>query len=196
MKPERIQGMIAQLDAIIARANDLEQRYAEELAAVHPDFKRSALNLVHYRALRLHDLRDLQNRLGALGMSRLGKAESHVMASVQIAKNILRGFLKPAKRIKKPHAEVSIKEGKRMLNSNAKDLLGYRSKGRRVRIMVTLPSTAATDESLVYNLLNAGMNSVRINCAHDGPEVWKQMIKNVEKARKRLRRNPHARVGA
>ena len=48
--------------------------------------------------------------------------------------------------------------------------------------MVTLPSTAADDYSMVNRLIGLGMNSARINCAHDGPEIWAKMIDNIHRA--------------
>jgi hypothetical protein len=45
-------------------------------------FAMSALNLAHYLALRSRDLRPLQRRLMALGLSSLGRAESRVLATL------------------------------------------------------------------------------------------------------------------
>jgi pyruvate kinase len=56
-------------------------------------------------------------------------------------------------------------------------------KGSSVRIMVTLPSEAADDYGLVHDMVSAGMNCARINCAHDGPEAWGRMVANIERAR-------------
>jgi len=64
---------------------------------------------------------------------------------------------------------------KKILNKNTKLLFGYKSKKRRTRIMVTIPSMAAGDPKYVRRLLKAGMNSARINCAHDDAEVWKRI---------------------
>ena len=41
-------------------------------ADVHPDHRASARNLLHYLALRRHDIRDLQEQLAAMGLSSLG----------------------------------------------------------------------------------------------------------------------------
>ena len=48
--------------------------------------------------------------------------------------------------------------------------------------MATLPPEAATEPELVSNLVNAGMDCARINCAHDDPEMWGQMVENVHAA--------------
>ena len=48
--------------------------------------------------------------------------------------------------------------------------------------MVTLPSEAAHDYELVRHLVSSGMDVARINGAHDCPEAWEQMARNVRKA--------------
>jgi len=181
IKEENIKHMLEQLDRLIDHCHEMERVYADKLALVHPDLQASAINLLHYRAMRQHDIRELQNGLGHLGLSRLGKAESHVMASIRMAKEILAAFLKP-KKLKVPKTPLTIKKGNRLLERHAKNLLGYRSEGRRVRIMVTQPSEAAYNQRLVTKMLEKGMNTARINCAHDGPEAWESMIENLNEA--------------
>ena len=46
-------------------------------------------------------------------------------------------------------------------------LLGPARRGRPTRIMVTMPTEAVTDPDLVREMLVAGMDCMRINCAHD-----------------------------
>ncbi len=187
-RKQRIAHAIEQIDHLIEAVKGAEALAEERLQQVHPSFEASARNLVHYRELRRHDLRSLQKQLGHLGLSRLAKAEGHVLASLYTTKAILQSFL-ANKRIKIPRANFSIKAGQKHVNRNAKALLGYRSKGRRTRIMVTLPSEAAIKYQMVHDLVGAGMNSARINCAHDGPEAWKQMIDHVRKASEKHQRN-------
>jgi len=55
--------------------------------------------------------------------------------------------------------------------------------------MVTLPSEAAQDVGLVRQLIDAGMDIARINCAHDGPDEWRAMAVHVRKVAKQARRN-------
>jgi pyruvate kinase len=47
--------------------------------------------------------------------------------------------------------------------------------------MVTLPSAAADNESLVAEMIAAGMNIARINCAHDDEQTWVAMIRQVRR---------------
>lgn len=187
-KKENIQDMLRQVEEIIEKAMELEERYKEQLERVHPNFQQSARNLVYYRAMRSDDIRGLQKRLGWMGVSRLAKAESHTLSSLYITRSVLTAFLKDEPIHIQP-AGLSIKEGNRLARTNAKALLGFRAKGRRTRIMVTLPSEAADDYKMVRQMVAEGMNCARINCAHDGPEQWKKMIDNVRKASKKLKRN-------
>ncbi|MGB9505605.1 MAG: pyruvate kinase, partial [Candidatus Acidiferrum sp.] len=69
-----------------------------------------------------------------------------------------------------------------LLEKNTEALLGESPAARHVRIMVTMPPEAATKYELVRDLLVQGMDCMRINCAHDGPEAWSGMIRNLRRA--------------
>ena len=62
-----IRQLNAQLESIYDNARSLEAHYAEDLAAVHTDFRDGALNLVHYLALRQADIRDPPGEPGSSG---------------------------------------------------------------------------------------------------------------------------------
>ncbi len=79
---KKLYGLIHALEEIQAEAKAFEERYEIQLRGVHPDQYKCGLNLLHYLALRQHDVSELQGDLGALGLSRLGRAEPHVLASV------------------------------------------------------------------------------------------------------------------
>jgi pyruvate kinase len=53
---------------------------------------------------------------------------------------------------------------------------------RSVRIMVTLPTEAAATRSWAHQMIKAGIDCVRINCAHDEPDTWIKMVRNVRAA--------------
>jgi pyruvate kinase len=48
--------------------------------------------------------------------------------------------------------------------------------------MVTMPSAAADDARLIEDLLRAGMDLMRINCAHDDAYAWRKMAANLRRA--------------
>jgi hypothetical protein len=49
----------------------------------------SARNLMHYVALRRHDIRHLQSQLASLGLSSLGRTEPHVLGALHAVMEIL-----------------------------------------------------------------------------------------------------------
>ena len=48
--------------------------------------------------------------------------------------------------------------------------------------MVTMPGEAGTDYLLVRDLVAAGMDCMRINCAHDDQAVWERMVEHLRRA--------------
>ncbi len=150
----------------------------------------SARNLLHYLALRRRDLRPLQLKLAALGLSSLGRAESHVLATIDAVLEVLHRLTGQARM--PPTQETTVVDfaaGERLLTDHSDCLLGAAANGRGVRIMVTMPSEAAEDYSLIHNLLEHGMDCMRINCAHDDPTAWMQMIAHLRQAERALGRS-------
>ena len=54
--------------------------------------------------------------------------------------------------------------------------MGEAPTGRAVRIMVTMPSEAGDSWELVRSLVEAGMDVMRVNCAHDSESAWGRMV--------------------
>lgn len=156
---------------------------------VLPEHRQSARNLVHYLSLRGVDLRPLQDKLAWLGLSSLGRSESHVLANLDKVLGILHhltGQPWQSKSADEPAGSVSSRE---LLQRHTTKLLGAALDSRPVRIMVTLPSQAANDYSVVHELVHAGMDVARINCAHDTPSDWRSMAANVHRAAKAAQRH-------
>ncbi|MGH7464818.1 MAG: pyruvate kinase, partial [Longimicrobiales bacterium] len=148
-----------------------EEELADVLEAVHPDNRPSARNLVHYMALRRHDIRALQLRLARVGLSSLGRSESHVLITLDRVLGMLalaRGITPP----ELPQPPIGFRQGERILAANARRLLGVQPPHRRVGIIVTLPTEAAEDARLTHDLIEAGMSCARINCARDDGPIW------------------------
>jgi pyruvate kinase len=168
---------------------DSERRHARAIDAVGAHQRDSARNLIHYLALRATDLRALQEKLSWLGVSSLGRAESHVLANVDKVIGILHrltGQIWQDHSQDEPAGSVS---GRQLLQSHADLLLGPALRERKVRIMVTLPSEAASDYGLVRRLVHSGMDVARINCAHDDAEAWQAMAQQVRRAAKAAQRD-------
>lgn len=181
--------LIAQLWTLRKTMLDSEQHFGPALALVAPGHRDSARNLVHYLALRATDLRPLQDKLAWLGLSSLGRAESHVLASVDKVLgllHVLSGQTWQDRSAEEPAGSVSSRQ---LLEHNTSQLMGEATHQRPVRIMVTLGTEAATDHGHVRALVDAGMDIARINCAHDGPEVWRTMAQQVHRAAKGAKRS-------
>jgi pyruvate kinase len=176
---------IETLEKIVSRAARYEVKFEEELKRIQPSAKSSAKNLLAYLALRRKDIRKLQQYLGSIGVSRLARAESHGPPSIHSLLRILYALRDQQSVVLKPSEKV-LGDGKSMIKTNAELLFGKTKKQRYVRIMVTIPTEAATDESIIVNFLKAGMNVARINCAHDDPLVWAAMVDTIRRQSKQL----------
>jgi pyruvate kinase len=163
---------------------ELEASLVKRPLEVHEAHRKSARNLIHYLALRRHDIRTLQAELAGLGLSSLGRTEGHVFSAVQTVHRVLSALRGSDRALPCPEEPaVEIGEGSEFLEANTDALLGPAPPGRKVRIMMTMSSDAATNYEGVRKLVEKGMDCMRINCAHDDPEAWMGMIRNLEKAR-------------
>jgi pyruvate kinase len=173
--------LIPELENLLDATLELEASFAEAIASAAPQHRDSARNLLHYLGLRQHDIRDIQNRLSLLGLSRLGRAEAHVCGAIEAvlaALHALAGSAAPPLRA----SSCPIPSGSMHLKAHAEALLGAPGTTRATRIMVTLPSEAAADPAIIDGLLGAGMDVMRINCAHDDIDAWRAMIGHLRTA--------------
>jgi pyruvate kinase len=176
---DRLIGDLGALRDEMLRAGQTGGRH---LRRVRPEYGASALNLLHYLALRRRDIRPLQERLAAFGLSSLGRSEAHALHSVEQVLEVLhrltgRPWNPPAEA-----AALTLCEGQRLLAAHSEALFGRAHVGRSTRIMVTMPSEAADDPGLVRELVASGMDCMRINCAHDHTAAWARMIGNLRDA--------------
>jgi pyruvate kinase len=177
----RLVRLLEQVDGLLTRLSDAEFSWAGWLSAVAPEHRSSARNLVHYWAIRQFDLRELQTGLAVFGLSSLGRSESHVQATLAAVRSAIAAIVDGGWRPPPPSA-VPIEQGPAILRKHTVDLLGPQPVHRMTRIMVTLPSQAATDPDFVRELVQRGMNIARINCAHDDVHAWRAMAHHVRDA--------------
>jgi pyruvate kinase len=176
----QLHDRVAALVDVVLRAR---RAAVPQLERVNPRHRRSALNLVDYVAVRSQDVRDLQRDLSGLGVSSLGRMEAGVMSHLGAVLETLRVLAgRPEEDAGAPGPDEPGEPGAEVLRRNTAALLGPGREGRSTRIMVTFPSEAAEDPRLVQDMVRAGMDVARINCAHDGPEQWAAMIGHVRAA--------------
>ena len=171
-----------QLDTIRAEMQALETNVLTDQYDLHESQGESAKNLLHYLSLRRRDLRPLQDLLAAQGLSSLGRAESHVRASVETLEDVLRRLIDNHHEQQNSNGSLSYYEGLDLLHSHTERLLGPKPVNRSVRIMVTMPAEAAADYDFVRTMILNGMNCMRINCAYDDASVWSKMIAHARRA--------------
>ncbi|MGI9544421.1 MAG: pyruvate kinase [Cyclobacteriaceae bacterium] len=178
-----VEDLIKQIDEILEYLYKNEEQFKATIGQVHPKYRESARNLVHYIAFRHFDIRKLQDKLAALGLSSLGRAEGHVLPTLLAVKKVLVGM--NDRQYSDLNQEIiAFKKGKKSLKANTKALFGRFRKKRVIPIMVTLPTEAAHDPQLIEDLILSGMDVARINCAHDGAPVWTKMIGQVNRVNK------------
>ena len=165
--------------------NDMVELETNALAGqwdLHESHGESARNLLHYLSLRRRDLRPLQDQLAAMGLSSLGRAESHVKANVDTIDDVLRRLIGNHYEPQNSSGTLSYQGGLELLKSHTERLLGPKPADRSVRIMVTMPTEAADDYEFVRKLIVNGMDCMRINCAYDDTSVWSKMIAHARRA--------------
>lgn len=169
------------LQGLHDRAVALEDEYAEELAAVRPEHAEGARNLIHYLALRESDTESMRNSLRRLGLYSLAHAERNVLGSIEAVQQAL-SALTGEESIKPSALAETVSTRNPNASAHRLAILGPAPEGRDVSIMVTVPTEAADNRVLVEEMLAAGMNVARINCAHDDAETWERMVANVRAA--------------
>ena len=178
------EDLIRQMEVLrfeIQQQSILHSAKLEEL----PEARRgSAENLLHYLALRNCDLRALQDQLSRLGLSSLGRLEPHVLPTINLVLSnlyLLSGQDPPD--IDLELTRSAFESSVDLLEWNTELLFGPHPQKRRVYIMVTMPTEAASNYLIVHQLLKSGMNCMRINCSKDDQSSWVGMIEHLKNAR-------------
>ena len=170
--------------AIEVKANQRLQKYPyNNHSGV---FSNSASNLAHYLAMRQFDLRHLQDRLSHASLSSLGRAEGSVLSTLDSLIDILQRATDPHYVPDEHSRKLCLTQGQQLLDQHTIELFGPFRKHGRAHVMVTLPSEASWDYTLVKSMLEKGMSCARINCAHDDATIWQDMINNIRRAETEL----------
>jgi len=172
------EGLIKALEFVRAEVDSYAESRSTLVAELPEERQDSARNLLRYMALRNRDLRPLQEQLAHIGLSSIGRAESNVLATLD---SVLHNLYVLSGRDATAAGDSSIYRSFDLLTArleqNTIRLLGDPPKNRRARIMVTMPESAANDYMMLHRLVEGGMDCIRINCAHGGPDNWEQIIR-------------------
>ena len=112
---DSFEALIAKLRELVGSLVKLEGDLRERVSLVHPSYRKSALNLIHYLALRRQDIRTLQEELAALGLSSLGRTEAHVMSTLNAVLVALHHLAGHKTEVQMPSDFPGFGEGKSLL---------------------------------------------------------------------------------
>ncbi|MBR9922356.1 MAG: pyruvate kinase [Bacteroidetes bacterium] len=194
-KKEQIRNLINRLETVRAFILQKEEDFLPLIRDVDDSHTDSARNLIRYLALRTFNLRDLQAQLSYLGLSSIGTSERYTLANVDNILHLLYLIIGETYYGEKVlhHHHTDFYSSWEKLQAKSDKLFGSTEKRKdqekTPHIMVTMPSEAAANYSLIEELVASGMNIARINCGHDNPDVWEAMIKHIHKASDTLKKD-------
>ena len=186
-KQAKLDKLIKRLSEIRLALSQSESVFESRDDCIDSTYLKSAHNLAHYIALRHYDIRPMQEELAELGLSSLGRAEAHVMATLDAVLTAIHGLA--GRTWQHLPRALDFPEGNRLLREHTETLLGPSPPNRAVRIMVTMPSEAASDYHLVRELVARGMDCMRINCSYDSRSAWVAMAEHLKRAKRELGKN-------
>ena len=85
--------LLRELVALHQDLTAMESESTKMLQKVDARHRASAINLIHYLGLRRRDVRSLQEKLAAAGLSSVGRAESHVLSNLDAIIILLRSAM-------------------------------------------------------------------------------------------------------
>lgn len=172
----QLEALRESVGAIEARLLAIDEASAGLLAAVPAEHRSSARNFIQYVTIRQTDLRALQSGLFRYGLSSLGRVEGHVLDAIIKVRERLDDVIEchgdARTEAGDPPAPPTWDDAERLLHAHTRALLGPRPAHRHVSIMVTAPASAEADIAWVERLLDAGMNVLRVNTAHEDERAW------------------------
>lgn len=169
--------MHAQLSALDYAMSRVDKDFASMLTRIHPDNRKSALNFLKYLILRKTDVRKLQDKLHANGLSSLASCESHTHRQVQVT-------LQHLGQQYRKFDPCTMEYGARKIAKSSIRLFGERHADWPSCVMVTFDASFLDEKHLVADMLRNGMGVARINCAHDDEAVWLKMVEKIQAASK------------
>ena len=181
MDKRKLKTLLQRVESLEEFAREAEQKHKHLLDPLTIERKISACNLLHYLGIRRHDLRPIQKDLASLAISSQSHAEAYTLNNLQKIKRLIKSLLQLNH---SPEIIDALDHDKsaEIIGHNASELLGTPSHFGQTKIMVTLPTEAATDYAFVKRLVRNGMNIARINTAYDDQDTWSKMIDHCKRA--------------
>lgn len=173
--PQDFIQMQTQLKALNESMAKVEKDFSGMLDRVHPQNRKSAGNFLKYLILRKNDVRRLQDKLHANGLSSLASCESHTHRQIQVTMQHLGDKFEKLD-------PCTMEFGAKKIEKSSIHLFGERHAEWPSSVMVTFDTSFLEEKNLVVDLLKNGMGVARINCAHDDESVWLKMVEKIQMA--------------
>jgi len=171
--------LLGELEQLELKMLEVVKSHQHIIGELNEGQQSSCTNLLFYLALRSEDIRELQNRLHVSGLSSLASSESHVYSQLNAIFQRLGRTIHPDEKL-----FYTYENAVRDIRRKGQLLFGSKKEITVPYIMVTLDSEYDEDYHEIRELLLAGMNVARINCAHDDETIWASMIDHIHKASK------------
>ncbi|XP_072982807.1 plastidial pyruvate kinase 4, chloroplastic-like [Typha latifolia] len=157
-----------------------ENQNFSKLKLCHRSYQLSATNLTHYLALQVLNVEQLNESLSSIGLLYLKSASPCILESInngiQMLQNLV-DYKDINNYVPSIECDYMISAMRKRVSLNAAELFGPSDRKKEVSIMATVGREAMANDALITDLLRAGANVLRINCAHDGPNVWREIIR-------------------
>ncbi|MDH3650178.1 MAG: hypothetical protein OEQ53_10870, partial [Saprospiraceae bacterium] len=84
-----MQNLLNRLEKILVGLIDADKHHQDFFRELHPNWRKSAANLIHYLKLRTYDLRGIQDRLSEMSISSLAHSEGYTYLNLKNVINLL-----------------------------------------------------------------------------------------------------------
>jgi pyruvate kinase len=162
---------------------DLEEQTSELLRDIAREHRLSAKNFLHYLAMQSSDLGELESRLAMLGMASLSQSGPNALDALNRLLELADRMTSRRYKHSAPTAPCDSGTAAKLLDQHQRAVCDDGT----IQI-VTMPSAAAHDYSVIHGFLKRGMGCMRIDCARDDRQAWRAMVQNLDKARVALKR--------
>ncbi|KAG6383235.1 hypothetical protein SASPL_157018 [Salvia splendens] len=179
--------MLDKLKTVHLHILAMEQWNASRLNMCHRNYSASAINVLHYLALKSLDTEQIKEELSSIGLMNLETINTHVLSSLVGCIEMLinsrpesllglqvssEGFPVHQSLVDK-NVDLGMTAMVKKASSNRDILLGKLPNQKMAHVMVTVGQEAAENDTDITDLVNSGATIFRINCAHGNPERLK-----------------------
>ncbi|KAL1552761.1 pyruvate kinase [Salvia divinorum] len=187
--------ILDKLKAVHLHILAMEQWNVSRLKICHQNYSASAINMLHYLALKSLDTEQIKEELSSIGLMNLETINTHVLSSLSgciemlfnsksdslLGLKVSSEGLPVHQRLGDKNVDLGMTAMGNKASSNRDLLLGKLQSLKLAHIMVTVGQEAAENDTHITDLISSGATIFRINCAHGNTELWSKIITTVKR---------------